>query len=545
METFALELVKRLASSTVNVVTQCTFWKPVKILWDPEIAAFLRTSTSGNNSNDQPLHNLDKCTFIGRAMNQYFFQRRLTRTNNATLWLCFDVLTNKMCCIKAYHINSCTRERSIRAGEADMEVISVLDKVIDEILHHASVTNHPGVSNIREVIVSVEDDLLYMVMDYYPAQLLSYDVNREMYNAPIMETDGSGSGNKREKHCLYLYKEQEAKIIIKDLVKSVQYLHSLGIIHKDLKPENILLTHVNSSMYEAVSLPPYDESADSDSNSLSDDSETSTIGISTKDREYIKEFIMANVGLYCDVQRDKATETHFPYQPAIDTSFDWQAWDESQLICDTVMHDPVDKGGVSIGKSSRNFANTLVQTLRKEASSLIQYFLIGERDSLRYNKNALLASAASNLKAVDVDLKSHDCEESQVPSVVITDFGVSSLGKPKQTDRGDLAIYDAEGTTAFTSPECLMHIEGGIPGKARDIFSIGVVLYTMIYGKLPYSGKGSIELVINMLNAPLTFPAYRTVSPPLQDLLQGMMHRESDKRYDAERVLKHEWLLTG
>ncbi|KAK8846123.1 hypothetical protein M9Y10_020127 [Tritrichomonas musculus] len=81
--------------------------------------------------------------------------------------------------------------------------------------------HNPG---IVELIDLLKDDDFYYVF-------LEYCANGELFD--------------------YIYQrkkipENEAKVFIKQLLLSVQYLHSIGIVHRDLKPENILLDAFNN-----------------------------------------------------------------------------------------------------------------------------------------------------------------------------------------------------------------------------------------------------------------------------------------------------------
>jgi len=42
------------------------------------------------------------------------------------------------------------------------------------------------------------------------------------------------------------YPEQDAKILLRNLLDAIEYIHSKGIMHRDLKPENILLSSKTS-----------------------------------------------------------------------------------------------------------------------------------------------------------------------------------------------------------------------------------------------------------------------------------------------------------
>ena len=63
--------------------------------------------------------------------------------------------------------------------------------------------------------------------------------------------------------------------------------------------------------------------------------------------------------------------------------------------------------------------------------------------------------------------------------VKIADFGVSRIMDPFET------IYEQCGTPAYIAPEILL--DEGYSGFGPDIWSAGVVLYTILYGVVPFS----------------------------------------------------------
>lgn len=55
--------------------------------------------------------------------------------------------------------------------------------------------------------------------------------------------------------------EFDARIIIRQVVRGLQYLHKRGIVHRDLKPENILLAYSPKNVYHRVMLSDFGASA--------------------------------------------------------------------------------------------------------------------------------------------------------------------------------------------------------------------------------------------------------------------------------------------
>jgi len=122
-------------------------------------------------------------------------------------------------------------------------------------------------------------------------------------------------------------------------------------------------------------------------------------------------------------------------------------------------------------------------------------------------------------------------------TVKIVDFGLAALsGEARLTMRG-LAV----GTPAYMAPEQWMSLE---PDPRSDIWSLGVVLFEMLSGKLPFSGVEGRTLGHSILHdPPPSLAALRQEIPPeLARLVELMLAKEPDHRIpsagQAGRLLK-------
>lgn len=75
------------------------------------------------------------------------------------------------------------------------------------------------------------------------------------------------------------------------------------------------------------------------------------------------------------------------------------------------------------------------------------------------------------------------------------------------------------------------------------MWSVGVLLYVMLAGKLPFT---SSELSQQIMNAEVTFldPIWRGVSDMAKDLISKLIVRDPKKRLTAVQALHHPWLFT-
>ncbi|HET6595740.1 MAG TPA: protein kinase [Anaerolineales bacterium] len=109
---------------------------------------------------------------------------------------------------------------------------------------------------------------------------------------------------------------------------------------------------------------------------------------------------------------------------------------------------------------------------------------------------------------------------------VLTDFGlVRILNSNRQTTVGATA-----GTPAYMSPEQAM----GLPTDGRtDIYSLGIVLYEMLSGNVPFDGETTMSVLLKHLNeAPAPIPG---LSPALQAVLDRALTKTADDRFDTPK----------
>lgn len=127
-------------------------------------------------------------------------------------------------------------------------------------------------------------------------------------------------------------------------------------------------------------------------------------------------------------------------------------------------------------------------------------------------------------------------------TVKIADFN-SAVVSPQP----NCPIYDAQGTQLFTPPECFMgdHGEEGVPGKPRDAWSLGCMLFVMLFGRCPFwASESPFALQCKILCDPLVVPE-GVLTEPAADLLRLLMAKEVDQRMLPTAALRHPWLGGG
>ncbi|HVR63365.1 MAG TPA: serine/threonine-protein kinase [Polyangia bacterium] len=132
--------------------------------------------------------------------------------------------------------------------------------------------------------------------------------------------------------------------------------------------------------------------------------------------------------------------------------------------------------------------------------------------------------------------------------VKLLDFGLAKSTKVEPgKSNPSLRTLDGTfvGTPAYTSPE---QASGKRIGTATDVYSVGVVLYELVTGRLPFEGRSVADFILQHLSA-LPPPLPKDVlSTPLGRTLDAVLHRclgkNPDDRFTASQLAELLWALS-
>ena len=123
------------------------------------------------------------------------------------------------------------------------------------------------------------------------------------------------------------------------------------------------------------------------------------------------------------------------------------------------------------------------------------------------------------------DIKPHNVMVLKNGSVKVADFGIAQI-----TSKTDTLTKEALGSVHYISPE---QAKGGRVDNRSDIYSLGVVMYEMIAGRVPYDGESPVAIAIQHINGGAMKPSQYNPNIPqgLEQIIRKAMALAPKDRY--------------
>ncbi|EAY03521.1 CAMK family protein kinase [Trichomonas vaginalis G3] len=148
---------------------------------------------------------------------------------------------------------------------------------------------------------------------------------------------------------------------------------------------------------------------------------------------------------------------------------------------------------------------------------------------------AQLVSALNHLhqkKIIHRDLKPQNILVSDNSSIKLCDFGFA-----RALSRTTLVLNSIKGTPLYMAPELVQEY----PYTEKiDIWSLGIILYELYYGKPPYFTDSMYNLIKMIINEPITWPG--PISDEFKDFILKALVKDPDSRWSCEQLLNHPWI---
>ncbi len=125
------------------------------------------------------------------------------------------------------------------------------------------------------------------------------------------------------------------------------------------------------------------------------------------------------------------------------------------------------------------------------------------------------------------DFKPHNVIVDDTGNVKVTDFGIARAGASEMTETGSIM-----GTAQYLSPE---QAQGQEVTPRSDVYSIGVMLYELLTGKLPFEGDSAVAIALKHMQEPPP-PMNREglrIEPNLEAVVLGALAKEPAARWQS------------
>ncbi|OHS97745.1 CAMK family protein kinase [Tritrichomonas foetus] len=131
------------------------------------------------------------------------------------------------------------------------------------------------------------------------------------------------------------------------------------------------------------------------------------------------------------------------------------------------------------------------------------------------------------------DLKPQNILVGKFPEVKVADFGLCDYIDDRKDE--NLEKKNSCGSPCYCSPECLFHFSKNL--QKCDIWSLGVILYTMVVGNFPWNVNNHSIMIRQIMRASYKIP--NSVSEQCSDLIKKMLQIDPQKRISLEDICKH------
>ena len=178
-----------------------------------------------------------------------------------------------------------------------------------------------------------------------------------------------------------------------------------------------------------------------------------------------------------------------------------------------------------------------------EGGTLGQYFKKKNFNFSERQASSIMSQIANGVKylhkygIVHRDLKPDNImitQQNDFGIIKIMDFGLSKIVSTQEK------MVDGYGTLSYVAPEVLLRTPYN---KEVDIWSMGVILYYMLCGHLPFKGNKEVVIAEKIVNDDLEFDEdeWEVRSKKVRELIISCLKKEPEERITIDDFLNHPW----
>lgn len=163
------------------------------------------------------------------------------------------------------------------------------------------------------------------------------------------------------------------------------------------------------------------------------------------------------------------------------------------------------------------------------------------KDKGRLNSTAVVSISKQIANALDCahkhhiihrDIKPHNIIIDENLNVKVTDFGIARIATSSTITYTSSVL----GTVHYISPE---QAKGKFIDEKSDIYSLGVVMYEMVTGRVPFDTNNAVGIAMQHINEPLVEPIklVPNLEPWLNSIIVECMEKTPENRFDSASSL--------
>lgn len=137
---------------------------------------------------------------------------------------------------------------------------------------------------------------------------------------------------------------------------------------------------------------------------------------------------------------------------------------------------------------------------------------------------AMGIESAHNNHIIHRDIKPQNIIISKEGKVKVTDFGIAKAAT------SNTITSNVMGSVHYTSPE---QVRGGFSDEKSDIYSLGITLFEMVTGRVPFNGETTVAVAIKHIQEPMPSPRDYVPEIPfsIEQIILKCTEKSADRRY--------------